>query len=328
MAEAVPPVVSVVIPTHNRRDLLLRAVASVLDQDTAARVEIVVVDDASTDDTGAVLKRAHPDDARVRLMTSSRRHASGARNLGFAAARGAFVCFLDSDDCWLPGTLGVLLEVFERYPALAFVSVDGSTFATAQQPALQRVVAGDSPGWSHPRFGDVALQDEPFERRDGTRLRLRRGDFFPAIVFGDLFYLSGMLIRRDGVTCAGPFNERFRYYNDWEFFARLCRCGEGAHLDYDGFRRDTGRSDQISRRRPPLALARRHLYLLRSQLRRGDTARYAERLHTALAHAQYRMAVCLMDAGRSAAARRYLARCMRLGYRPLHCLLRFTGLLR
>ena len=46
MADAVPPVVSVVIPTHNRRELLLRAVASVLDQDTAARVEIVVVDDA------------------------------------------------------------------------------------------------------------------------------------------------------------------------------------------------------------------------------------------------------------------------------------------
>jgi glycosyltransferase involved in cell wall biosynthesis len=324
MPDAAPPVrLSVVIPTHNRRDLLLRAVASVLAQEAAAGIEIIVVDDASTDDSAGALKQAYADDPRVRVLTSPRRHASGARNLGFAAARGELVCFLDSDDCWLPEMLGAVLDVFARFPALAFVSVDGATFPSAQQPALQHIVAGDSPGWSHPRFTDVALHDEELVLGDGTRARLRRGDFFPAIVFGDLFYLSGLVMRRECAVQAGPFNERFRYYNDWEFFARLCRCGDGAYLDYDGFRRDTGRHDQISRRRPPIALARRHLYLLRSQLRHGDR-RYDETLRAALDHAQYRMAVCLLSTGRHGAARRYLARCIRRGYRPLRCLLRYA----
>ena len=315
-----------VIPTHNRRELVLRAVQSVLDQAGVPRLQVVVVDDASSDDTLAALQQRYHDDARVELLSTTRRYACGARNLGFDTARGNFVCFLDSDDFWLPGVARAMLEVFDRHPELAFVSVDGSTLPTPGVQALQQIVAGDSPGWSHAWFARAPLAEETITLAavPGTR-RLLRGDFFPAIVNGDLFYLSGMIIRRDAVLAAGPFNERFRYYNDWEFFARLCLQGPGAYLELDGFRRDTGRADQISRNRPRTALARRHLFIAHSLSRNAAAAGYAQILQHALSDAHYGMARSLAGAARARLARRYLRRCLRERHKMLRCLALLAG---
>jgi len=228
---AVPCFLSVVIPTHNRRDLVARAIQSVLDQAGARPVQVIVVDDGSTDGTADLLDERYGDDARVELLSSPRRHASAARNLGFAAARGSHVCFLDSDDYWLDGTLANVERVFAAYPALAFVSVEGSALATPLRPAQERIVAAGSPGWSHAKFRCARLQSADVELADRSgHARVLLGDFFPAIINGDLFYLSGLVIRREQVVAAGAFNERFRYFNDWEFFARLCAQGPGAYL--------------------------------------------------------------------------------------------------
>ncbi|MFU2208418.1 glycosyltransferase family 2 protein [Solidesulfovibrio sp. C21] len=92
--------VSVIIPTRDRADMVVRAVASALAQ-THAVLEVIVVDDGSTDDTPAAL--AAIDDPRLRVL----RHAPGrgvsaARNRGLATARGEYLALLDSDDEWLP----------------------------------------------------------------------------------------------------------------------------------------------------------------------------------------------------------------------------------
>ena len=94
--------VSVVIPTRNRADLLVRAVESVLAQD-AAQLEVIVVDDASTDGTPGVLARFSD---RIRLIRVQRNIERGAaRNLGARSASGELIAFLDSDDQWQPGKL-------------------------------------------------------------------------------------------------------------------------------------------------------------------------------------------------------------------------------
>jgi len=328
---------SVIVPTHNRRDPVLRAVQSVLDQsgfaqrspDQAAmerggpgRLEIIVVDDGSSDDTVAALQDRFGGDPRFRLLSSSRGYASAARNLGFSAARGNYVCFLDSDDFWLPDTWRAIGEIFATHPELAFVSVDGSTLATSTQPASQRIVAKGSPGWSHARFKDAPLTTEHIDLADGRQFALVRGDFFPAIVMGDLFYLSGLVMRRECVAGAGPFNERFRYFNDWEFFARLCAQGPGAYADHDGFRRESGRPDQISRNRPALAMARRHLYIAHSLLRRKDSriTKHAAPLQLALSHARYSAARELLRSPHRGWSRRYLLRCIRDRYKVARCI--------
>ena len=95
--------VSVVIPTYNRAALVARAIQSVLDQ-TYPHLELIVVDDASTDNTEQALQRF--SDPRIRYVRlSTNLGGSAARNTGIEGARGDFVAFLDSDDEWRPERL-------------------------------------------------------------------------------------------------------------------------------------------------------------------------------------------------------------------------------
>ena len=102
------PDISVVIPTRNRRRLLALALASVLDQ-RGVRLEVIVVDEASTDDTVEMVRSIA--DPRVRLV----RHAvplgkSAARNRGIAESVGDWIAFLDDDDLWAPDKLRLQLQ--------------------------------------------------------------------------------------------------------------------------------------------------------------------------------------------------------------------------
>ena len=89
--------VSVIIPTYNRAHVLPRAIESVLKQ-TYTELELIVVDDASTDDTAAVMTAI--TDPRVRYVRKEHGGAAAARNRGIAEAKGEFIAFQDSDDVW------------------------------------------------------------------------------------------------------------------------------------------------------------------------------------------------------------------------------------
>ena len=104
------PLVSVILPVYNRAGWVARAVESVLSQ-THRRVELLVVDDGSTDDTRRVLESFG---ARVTILEQKHAGAEAARNLGLARARGEFVAFIDSDDVWLPERLSSQLPLFRR----------------------------------------------------------------------------------------------------------------------------------------------------------------------------------------------------------------------
>jgi glycosyltransferase involved in cell wall biosynthesis len=314
------PKFSIVIPTYNRCELAQRAIDSVLRQDRIAPLQIVVVDDGSTDGTSAILRRRYNADPCVEVLTTPHGHASAARNAGLRAVRGDFVCFLDSDDFWLPDTLVVFDHVFAEVSELAFVSIDGATLADQKQASLEHIVAGDSPGWAHPRFPHAGFAGRPIDLPRGKQTQLLCGDFFPAIVNGDLFYLSGLMMRRECAAAAGAFNERLRRYNDWEFFARLCLQGPGGYLDHDGFRRDTGRADQISRRPPTATVPRRHLFILRTLLRRDDTHVYTAQLRVALHDAHYAMARALRHCAHQHWARLYFYRCIQTHHHILRSL--------
>lgn len=93
------PFFTVVIPTHNRSNLLKRAITSVLDQ-TFANFEIIIVDDHSSDETLSIVRSF--SDTRIRYMINNRtKGACGARNVGIFSAKGKWVAFLDDDDVWL-----------------------------------------------------------------------------------------------------------------------------------------------------------------------------------------------------------------------------------
>ncbi|MDR2260357.1 MAG: glycosyltransferase family 2 protein [Azoarcus sp.] len=115
--------VSVVIPTFNRARLLGSAVDSALAQDGGGlEIEVIVVDDHSSDDTLRRLTARFGGDARVMVLRNARaRGAAGARNTGILAARHPYVAFLDSDDRYLPGHLAAAAAVFEAHPRVGVV---------------------------------------------------------------------------------------------------------------------------------------------------------------------------------------------------------------
>ncbi|MFG0316884.1 MAG: glycosyltransferase family 2 protein [Planctomycetota bacterium JB042] len=195
------PVVSVVLPTYDRARTLERAVRSVLDQEFAD-LELVVVDDGSTDGTPALLERI--DDPRLVVVRLGRNQGGNrARNCGIATARGEIVCFLDSDDAYLPGKVGAVVEHFRAHP-----SVD---------------VLVDS-------FEKVRFRDGRVVRRKVRRNPdlVDRDDFRERVFDRRLFKATPALsVRRRALLAVGGFDETLRRRQDMDLLLRLAerhRC--------------------------------------------------------------------------------------------------------
>lgn len=186
------PLVSVVIPTRDRPALLARAIASVQAQ-TVSDLEVIVVDDGSTTDVSTVAPAA--GDLRLRYRRHpAPRGAAAARNTGLAAARGAFVAFLDDDDVWLP-------EKIERQ--LACFAADGPHVGVVHCGSL--------------KYSDIThrvIAESPARSlRDGVV------DFLRSTHFGT----SVPLIRRECFEVAGGFDESLPGTQDRDLWIRLAR---------------------------------------------------------------------------------------------------------
>lgn len=309
---------SVIIPTFNRRAMTPRAIDSVLAQRDASRLEVIVVDDGSTDGTEPALRARYDGELRVRIIAIPHGGVSAARNAGFREVRGDLVCFLDSDDLWTPDAVETVMQVSAAYPELVFVSLDGSFLPTDESPLVPHAMSTNAPGWSHAGFAQAPLKSERIRLQGAQQdIAILRGDFFPAIVHGDLFQVDGLFMRRDAVVRAGPFNEWLDYYEDWEFCSRLCLQGQGVYLDYEGYQRDIGHSGRLAHGHPDKTTPRRHLYILHSLPRRFPerTMGYASILRGALIDAHYQMGVALVHSNHRRWARRYLMRCIRERYK-------------
>ena len=187
------PLVSVVLPTKNRARTVGAAVRSVLGQ-THSRLELIVVDDGSTDDTRAVLEAL--GDARLRILPlPESRGASGARNAGIAAAQGEWIAFQDSDDLWLPEKLRKQVECAAAHP-------DGVAVYTSY--------------WRDDGATRVALP------RPGPGLD---GDVLPRLARGNFITTQTLMVRADVARRLGGFDLAFSALNDWEYALRLAPLG-------------------------------------------------------------------------------------------------------
>jgi glycosyltransferase involved in cell wall biosynthesis len=195
-----PPDISVVLATYNRRHSLPRAITSVQAQD-GVRFELIVVDDASSDDTLAYL--ASLADPRIRTITRDRnRGPSAARNSGLAAARADVVAFLDSDDAYRPGRLAAPLAAF---------AADTGLVAT-----LSSAVKHDRSGAREALIPAVKLAAPAFEWALIC-------DLMPVEA-------TSITVRRKAALAAGGFCESLRLTEDREFLIRLARRGGGELL--------------------------------------------------------------------------------------------------
>jgi len=168
MSERGAPLVSVVIPAHNAGKSLAAALHSVAQQDYSP-IEIIVVDDGSTDDTVAVARAFRP---AVRIISQPQSGAGGARNAGVAVARGELLAFLDADDLMVQGALGKLAGMLLRSEDLDLVYGEVIEFhETLQGAAVERPpVAAALPG-------STQVRKCAFDRVGPFRTDLRIGEF-------------------------------------------------------------------------------------------------------------------------------------------------------
>ncbi|MGY6411059.1 MAG: glycosyltransferase family 2 protein [Alkalilacustris sp.] len=142
---------SVIVPFHNAEDTLADTLESLTSQ-TEAGWEALLVDDASTDRSVAIAKAAARNDHRIRLIHDPAqgqfpRGAAASRNIGIAAAQGAFVALLDADDRWLPTKLARQREAFGRGADIVFTAyrrVDMAGRSLGAVPARPRVTWQDA----------------------------------------------------------------------------------------------------------------------------------------------------------------------------------------
>jgi hypothetical protein len=185
------PLISVVLPTRNRAELLPRAVATVLAQ-RYTDWELLIVDDASTDATPEVL--AGLDDPRIRTFTGPGRGVCAARNVALAAAGGDLVAYLDDDNRMHPDWLRSIAWAFEQHPE---TEVLYGAFVIDDLRRAQRRGAGDLPRLVLTRYERTAL-----EQHNITDI--------------------GAIAHRAGLPEA-HFDEELREMGDWDLFLRLTR---------------------------------------------------------------------------------------------------------
>lgn len=186
------PRVSVIIPTYNRAALLREAIQSVLDQ-TYQDIEIIVVDDGSTDDTVSVVEQF---EHRLRYIYQSNAGVSAARNSGLQVAEGEFVAFLDSDDTFLQGKLAQQVPVLESDARLGVVA---SGIAHVDETGRVRYV---EEGWL--ASPEVSLR---------------------STLLAGLCSLHGALIRRDWLAAVGGFDPTLASAEDMDLWYQLGLAG-------------------------------------------------------------------------------------------------------
>jgi glycosyltransferase involved in cell wall biosynthesis len=182
------PLVSVIVPTHNRPYLLRRAIRSILSQ-TYNNLEIIVVDDCPSNPVGHVIKSI--SDSRIRyVLHSSNKGVCGARNTGIDESNGEYISFLDDDDEWKTNKIQKQVDLLKTSPEIGLVYTgtravdDSNNTLSVNKPTIG---------------GDVTKQ-------------LLLGDFVP---------FSTVLVDQNIVEKAGPLDEHLTNWEDWEWCIRL-----------------------------------------------------------------------------------------------------------
>jgi len=198
--QSVIPRVSVVIPTYNYARYVPEAIDSVLAQ-SFEELEIIVVDDGSTDKTAEVLRAFG---GQLRVIRQERRGLSAARNTGIRAARGQYLAFLDSDDLWLPEKVSLQVARLDAEPEVGLVYAETLLFDDSTPATL----TPHSYWASHPS-----------------------GKILPWLVRQNVIPSPTPMVRRELFERVGLFDETLSACEDWDMWIRIGRVCEIAYVN-------------------------------------------------------------------------------------------------
>ena len=196
------PKVSVVIPTYNRVDKVRKGIESVLAQ-TVSDLEVIVVDDGSSDNTGQILGEIFGE--RIRYYSQANQGASVARNKGIAKARGEWIAFLDSDDLWEKDKLEWQLKALEQFGSQCDACYTDVRFFNHSETCTMFQLAEKN--YRHENAMGV--------NTDVLRLLVRPGGA------GMVVCLSSFMARKAAIRKMGRFDPSLLYSQDSDFMFRL-----------------------------------------------------------------------------------------------------------
>ncbi|MCL4871765.1 MAG: glycosyltransferase [Anaerolineae bacterium] len=184
------PLVSIIIPTYNRSHLLSQTLASVLAQ-TYTPLEIIVVDDGSTDETLTMLAQY---EGRILLVTQANQGVAAARNHGTRIAKGHYLTFLDDDDLIEPTKIARQVALFQRQPELGLVHCG------------------------------YYLSDKDGQLRDKVWL-WPQADTLRQLICRNFIWSGAPLIRRDSLQAVGEYDSQLTNGQDWDLWLKLALAG-------------------------------------------------------------------------------------------------------
>lgn len=196
------PLVSVLIPAYNSQAYLGKALASVRAQ-TYPAIEVLLVDDGSTDDTADIARRF---DGRVRVFEQANAGAGAARNRALAEARGEFVAFLDADDLWHPRKIELQMRHLLDCGHCLGVYCD----------KLELRGRTAEPDWTQPRYQYSTV---------GVCNDRMSGWLYLELLRDAVVHTSTLLVGRDVLDKVGLFDEALRKGQDLDYWLRLSRIG-------------------------------------------------------------------------------------------------------
>lgn len=205
-ADSTRPHLSVIVCTYNRASFLPACLAS-LRAAGVDQLEIVVVDDGSTDNTREVLEQLQGPDLRYVYQTN--KGLSTARNTGIQTSTGRYIAYLDSDDLWLPGVAPHLLAFLDRHPEV------GVAFAEAK---VGNPSEGYTP-WTE-WAGRAEFKQLPDQIVDGFRIFERRA-FHRQLIRRNIVFTGAVFQRREVLEESGLFNPKLNAAGDWELYLRI-----------------------------------------------------------------------------------------------------------
>jgi len=207
------PKVSVIIPTYNRAAKVGNAIESVLDQ-TFSDLEVIVVDDGSSDDTGKILQETYGD--RIRYFAQANQGVSAARNKGLAEARGEWIALLDSDDLWEKEKLEWQFKALERFGSRCGGCYTDTRFFNYPETRTMFQLAEES----YRHEGTMGINT------DMLRVLLRPGGG------GMVVCTCTLLARADVVGRSGGFDPHLRFGEDSEFMFRLAMLTDFCYVNH------------------------------------------------------------------------------------------------
>jgi len=207
------PKVSVIIPVYNGAEYVREAVDSALAQ-CNVNVEVIVVDDGSTDETPTILAGYGRS---IRVLGQRNSGHVKARNNGVKVASGEWLAFLDADDQWLPQKLSKQLQVADVNIGMVYTDREN--------------------------FGDITR----VKRTASSSFPLFEGDLFEPLLLGNFVTVSSVIIRREWFDRLGGFDEELSVCEDWDMWLRFSAAGGKAAVCREALTRYRWHAGAMSR---------------------------------------------------------------------------------